>query len=147
MKRTTAVYALALLAVGGGVLPAQAGTAKPTHGSYSVTLLPDPTPNATNTAGKPGCSGVSPAAIDKHALTVPRKGTLKVVLDSPDPTGQGKTDWDLYVETPAGEIIDGSHGGTSHEETATKFKSGQPVQIVVCNLAGEPTGNVTYDFS
>ena len=147
MKRTTAVYALALLAAGAGMLPAQAaGKVKPMHGSYTVSLAPDPSPNATNTAGKEGCSGVSPAGVDKHPLTLPGKGLLKVTLDSPDPTGQGVTDWDLYVVDSTGTIIDGSHGGTSHEETATKFKTAQPVTIVVCNLAGEPNGTVTYDF-
>ena len=147
MKRTTAVYALALLAAAGGMLPAQAaGKVKPMHGSYTVSLTPDPSPNATNTAGKEGCSGVNPSSVDKHPLTLSGKGLLKVTLDSPDPTGHGVTDWDLYVEDASGTIIDGSHGGTSHEETATKFKAGQALTIVVCNLAGQPSGTVTYDF-
>jgi hypothetical protein len=134
-----------------GIAPAHAATTKPKpkpiNKTYALTLPPDPTPNATNTAGMPGCTGLNPASTDKHPFTVPAKGTLKVVLDSPDPTGHGVTDWDLYVLDSDGSILDSSHGGTSHEETFDKFKKKNPVTFWVCNLAGEPDATVHFTFT
>lgn len=127
----------------GAFVPANAA-AKGFAGSYTLNLLPDPSPDAFNTAGKSNCFNLNPAAVDKHALTVPSAGKLTVVLDSPDPTGAGVTDWDLYVLDKNGDALGESAGGTSHEETTVKFKSKSPLTIVVCNLAGQPSGKVTY---
>jgi len=151
----------ALLAVAAlSAAPAHAATKKkpkpkPIHGSYAVQLVPDPTPNATNEAGKPGCTGVSPKGVDNHAFKVPAAGTLHVVLDSVDPTGAPGagpagnigTDWDLYLIDTDGSIYDGSHGATSHEEVTDKFKRGQPLTIQVCNLLGQPDAKVTWTFT
>jgi hypothetical protein len=152
MNRRTAVVATALTVAVLGALPSQAATKakpkpkpKPITGGYSLTLLPDPSPNVTNTAGRPGC-GVLPQAQDKHAFTVPAAGTLRVVLDSPDPTKQKLTDWDLYLLDPDG-IRTSSKGGTSHEEIVEPFKAKTPVTFWVCNLAGQPSGTVTYTFT
>jgi hypothetical protein len=150
-RRLTSLAALLAVAALSSA-PAHAATKKkakpkPIHGSYTVTLLPDPTPNATNLAGMPGCTGVSPAAVDNHAFKVPAAGTLNVVLDSADPTGTSNTDWDLYLIDTDGSVLDGSHGGTSHEEVTDKFKKGQPLTIQVCNLIGQPSGTVTYTFT
>lgn len=148
MRRHLAVAAaVALVAV--SLTSAEAATRKPApkHGSYTLTLLPDPTPNATNVVGMDGCSGVSPAGKDRHTLTIPARGTLKVVLDSPDPTGSGVTDWDLYLVQPDGQVYDSSHGGTSHEEIVTKFKHAQKMFVDACNLAGQPSGTVTWVFT
>ena len=146
MSRRPAV-ALAVLAVAAaGTLPAYAAKPKPRpiHGSYKVNLLPDPTANATTD----GC-GVIPQSQDKHAFTVPAAGKLQVVLDSPNPTGNeaASTDWDLNLLDQDGEIIDSSTGPTAHEEMSDKFKQKTPVTIWVCNLAGEPSGTVTYTFT
>lgn len=151
------LVALALVTVAAvSVAPAQAAKPKPKpiKGSYAVTAYPDPTPNATNEAGRPGC-GVLPTGQNKHPFTVPGKGTLRVVLDSPDPTGTPSagpagsvgTDWDLYVLDSDGSILDSSKGATSHEETTDKFKKKQGVTFWVCNLAGEPNATVSYTFT
>lgn len=149
--RRSLTSAAALVAVAGlaAAVPADATTRKPApkRGAYTLQLPPDPTPNATNTVGMDGCSGLSPASKDHHALAIPAKGTLKVVLDSPDPTGAGVTDWDLYVMESDGEIYDASHGGTSHEVTTSKFKRAQKVYIDVCNLAGQPDAKVSWVFT
>jgi len=146
-RLTTCAGLIAVAAL--GIAPAHAAVKKPKPitKSYQLTLPPDPTPNATNTAGMPGCTGISPASADKHAFTVPAKGTLKVVLDSPDPTSTGNTDWDLYVLDSDGSILDSSHGGSSHEETFDKFKKKNPVTFWVCNLLGQPDATVTYTFT
>ena len=149
------LVAVALLAAAAvTTVPAHAATKpkpKPIKGSYTVTLVPDPTPNATNTIGKDGCTGVSPKGVDNHAFKVPAAGKLNVVLDSPDPTGApgglAGTDWDLYLLDSDGIIVDSSHGGTSHEETVDKFKKAQKLTIQVCNLAGQPDATVTYTFT
>ena len=151
MSRRPAVALAVLTAAAVSVVPAHAATKpkpKPIKASYTLTLLPDPTPNATNSIGKEGC-GVIPQSQNKHPFTVPAAGTLKVVLDSPNPTGNStaSTDWDLYVLDADGAIMDSSHGGTSHEETTDKLKKKQGVTLWVCNLAGEPSGTVTYTFT
>src|SRR5207302_4764162 len=66
---------------------------KTMKGSYSVTLVPDPTIDVQGQLGN-DCKNVDPKSIDVHALTLPGTGTLHVVLDSPDPTGTGSFDWD-----------------------------------------------------
>jgi hypothetical protein len=144
IRRIVPLAAIGVLALG-AVMPAQAAPKK-FAGSYSVTLLPDPTPNAFVLAGKENCFNVNPAAVDKHPLTVPRAGKLSIVLDSPDPTGTGNTDWDLFLVDKGGETIDSSHGGSSHEEVTSKFKGKADVTIIVCNLVGQPNGTVTYSL-
>ena len=94
-----------------------------------------------------GCTKLDALATDQHPFTVPAAGRLHVVLDSPDPTGTGSTDWDLYVEGADGSELDSSHGGTSHEETTTPFKNKTALSFVVCNLAGAPNGTVSYTFT
>ena len=151
MSRRPAV-ALALIAAAAiSTVPAHAAAKKPkpVKGSYTLSLLPDPTPNAFNLAGKDGC-GVLPQGQDKHPFTVPGKGTLTVVLDSANPVPDnpaGGTDWDLYVLDSDGTILDSSTGGTPHETTTDKFKKKQGVTFWVCNLAGEPSGTVSYTFT
>jgi hypothetical protein len=149
--RTTVVTAALTVAVL-GALPSQAATKakpkpkpKPITGSYALTLVPDPSPNVTNVANKPGC-GVVPQGQDKHGFTVPAAGTLRVVLDSPDPTGKKVTDWDLYLLDTDG-ILSSSTGATSHEEVAEAFSRKTAVTIWVCNLVGAPNGTVSYTFT
>lgn len=149
--RTAAAIALAA-AVSVGVVPAHAAVKKPKPitGSYPLTLLPDPTPEATNEVpGHEGC-GVLPQSQDKHAFAVPAAGTLQVTLTSPDPTG-GKQlaglDWDLYILDSTGAILDSSAGATANEATVTKLKKKQGLTFWVCNLIGEPSGKVSYAFT
>lgn len=117
---------------------------KTMKGSYSVTLLPDPSPNAP---GRDSCGVVNPKSMDVHPLTLPGTGTLRVVLDSPDPTGQGVTDWDLVILDSHNTEYDSSTGGTSHEETYDPGMKKGKVSIEVCNLAGGPSGTVNYTYT
>ena len=147
MSRRLALTALPVVAIALAVVPAHAAAPKQIKGSYDVTKPPNPTLEATGQASD-GCdSSPIPSGTDDHAFKVPAAGTLQVVLDSPDPTGTGNTDWDLYVLDADREVIDSSHGGSSHEETVSKFKKGAPVTIQVCNLAGSPEAKVSYTFT
>jgi hypothetical protein len=141
LRRIVPLAAVAVVAVG-AYMPAQA--APKFAGSYSVSLLPDPTPNAFHAAGNGNCFNLNPAAVDRRALKVPGKGKLSIVLDSPDPTGTGNTDWDLYVTDKDGESLGEGNGATSHEEVVIKFKKAETINVAVCNLAGAPDGTVTY---
>src|SRR3954471_23939691 len=141
MNRRLALLVLPLAVAGLAAAPAHAG-GKVVKGSYAVTLTPDPTLEAST-----ACEAVLPSAVDNHPVTLPGPGTLAVVLDSPDPTGTGSTDWDLEILDADGSVNTGSEGGTSHEEASAKYKKGQQVTIQVCNLAGSPNGTVSYVFT
>ena len=141
MTRRIALLVTTLAVAGLAATPAHAG-GKVVKGSYAVTLTPDPTLEAST-----ACEAVLPSAVDNHPLTVSGPGTLSVVLDSPDPTGTGNTDWDLEILDPDGTVNSGSEGGSSHEEATAKYKNGQRVTIQVCNLAGAPNGTVSYVFT
>jgi hypothetical protein len=144
LRRIVPLAAVAVVAAG-AFMPAQAAPKK-FAGSYSVTLLPDPTPNAFHAAGNGNCFNLNPAAVDRRELKVPSKGKLTLILDSPDPTGTGNTDWDLYVTDKSGESLGEGTGGTSHEEVVIKFKKAETINVAVCNLAGAPDGTVTYSL-
>jgi hypothetical protein len=152
MNRRFTVFIAALTVAALGVLPSQAAKPKPKPKpkpitvTYKLSLLPDPTPNVTGLV-KDGC-GVLPQSQDKHPFTVPAAGTLKIVLDSPDPTGSpvGGTDWDLYLLDDEG-IRTSSTTEFSHEELAEPFKKKTDTTIWVCNLAGMPDGTVKYTFT
>jgi hypothetical protein len=144
LRRILPLAAVAVVAVG-VTMPAQAAPKK-FAGSYALTLLPDPTPNVFVEAGMGDCQNVNPQSVDKHQLNVPRGGRMNIVLDSPDPTGTGNTDWDLYVLDSAGDELGASHGGSSHEETDFKLKGKQTITVIACNLAGQPSGTVTYSL-
>jgi hypothetical protein len=141
MSRRIALIVTTLAVAGLAAAPAHAG-GKVIKGSYTVTLTPDPTLEAGA-----ACEAVLPTAVDNHPFTVPGPGTLAVVLDSPDPTGTGNTDWDLELLDADGAVNTGAEGGTSHEEASAKYKKAQQVTIQVCNLAGAPSGTVTYVFT
>jgi hypothetical protein len=147
MSRRLALTATTLLVAALAAAPAHAGASKSKtiKGSYKVTLTPDPTLEVTGQVGD-GCQALIPSAVDNHEFTVPGAGTLHVVLDSPDPTGSGNADWDLWILDSDGSVLDGSHGASSHEETTDKFKKGQKITISVCNLIGGSDGTVTYEF-
>ena len=146
MTRRLALAAATVVVAALSIAPAHAGGAKVIKGSYTVNLPPDPTAEATGEVSD-GCSAILPTAIDKHAFTIPGPGSLDVVLDAPDPAGSPATDWDLYLLDADGTINTGSNGATSHEETVAKYKTGQKITIEVCNLAGAPTGNISYVFT
>jgi hypothetical protein len=161
-RRLAAVSAALVLAV--CVAPAHAATKKakpkpkpkPLTGSYTLSLPPDPTTEVTGEVPgqAPGCNGVSPLSMDSRTIKLPAKGTLHVVLDSPDPTGtpsvgplQVGTDWDLFTTEADGSDAGSSHGATSHEETTEKILRATTRTITVCNLLGQPDATVKWIFT
>ncbi len=151
-RRLTAALALTAAAVTAGALPSEAATKakpKPITGSYTLTLVPDPSPNSSAATGTSGCTGVIPQSTDKHPFAVPGAGTLQVVLDGDDPA-KGATpagvDWDLYINDASGEVAS-SHGGTAHEEVSFKLKKKTGLTFIVCNLGGPPNGKVSFSFT
>ncbi len=144
VRRTLSLAAVAVMAAG-AFLPAHAATPK-FAGSYKVTLQPDPTINVFSTADMKNCFSLRPEAVDKHKLVVPTAGKLKVVLDSPDPTGRNVTDWDMYIVDSSDGLLGKGSGATSHEEVTITFKKKTPITVIVCNLAGTNEGTVTYSL-
>lgn len=147
LRRLIAV--IAVLAVASiGVLPSQAAAKKKKpdlKGGYTLTLYPDPSEEVLTMRGE-GCQNVLPIGVDKRKLSVPAAGKLTVTLSSPDPTGKGVTDWDLYLIDADGVGIDASHGGSSEEQTMTKFKKKATFEVQVCNLVGNTKGTVSWVF-
>src|SRR3954453_22404000 len=122
MRRHALIAATA--AIAGRVLvaswPAGAATdeAKPKplkvlKGAYTATAVPDPTMEGTGEAGMQ-CFNVNPESVDNHPLSLPGRGMLKIVLDSPDPA-KNKLDWDLYLLDAKGNVLSGSDGTSAHE--------------------------------
>jgi hypothetical protein len=148
MSRRLALTTVPLVGLALAIAPAHAaGTPKPINGSYEVDLPPNPTLEATGQTGD-GCdTSPIPSGTDDHAFKVPAAGTLDVRLDSPDPTGTGNADWDLYILDADRNVINGSHGATSQEQTIDKFKKAEPVLIQVCNLIGGTKATVKYTFT
>lgn len=150
MRRRAVITATTVIA-GCSVVAATAAGAtthkkpvKVKKGSYTVTAVPDPTMEATGFAGME-CKNINPASADNHKLTLPGTGLLKIVLDSPDPTGN-KMDWDLHLLDAKGNIISSSNGATAHEEIDQPNVRGT-VTIRACNLLGEPTATVNWVFT
>lgn len=140
---TAAVAVLTLAGLAASV-PAEAAKKrpKPITGSYTVTLPPDPSGNVDGV----GCAGQLPAGEDRHAFTIPAKGTLKLHLSGVDPVGSG-LDWDLGLLDAGGNAIALSTGGTSEEEILQKFKRKEAVLFQACNLTGLPEATITYTFT
>ena len=141
---STAVLTSATLLAASAASAAPAKKIKVKKGSYTVTALPDPTMEATGEAGME-CYNIDPQSADNHPLTLPGKGLLQIVLDSPDPS-KNHMDWDLHLLDSKGNIIASSNGGTAHEEIDMPNLKGKVV-IRSCNLAGEPTATVNWTFS
>ena len=153
--RLTVTVAL-LAACSVGLTPAHAGTKKPKpiKGSYQVALNPDPTADAFSSSGTSdpvdGNCGAIGASQDAHAFKIPAAGTLKVVLDAPNPLPASTPlgpDWDLHILDSDGSELSASTSETSHEETTDKFKKKQAVTFLVCNITGSPTATVSYTFT
>ena len=143
----TAITVAVAIAGTAAATGASAATKAKTHvmkGQYTVTALPDPTVEATDETGT-SCANINPAAVDLHALNLPAKGLLHVVLDGTDPTGA--LDWDLYLLDAKGNEIGGSNGASSHEEIYLPNVGRGKVTIKACNLAGAPSATVTYAFT
>ena len=127
----------------GGAYAQSAAKSKVLKGGYQLTLPPDPTMEATGQLNME-CFNIDPLSVDSHPLTLPAKGTIKVDLTSTDPTG--KTDWDLYLLDPKGNVLGASNGPTASEEINARAGGGK-VTIRACNLLGQPQASVKYVFT
>ena len=138
MSRRLAIAVVVLAVATGAVAPAMAAP-KPVKGSYSVSLLPDPTLNAME-----GCEALNPAAVDDHPFTIPSAGVFNVKLAAESLNGQA--DWDMYLVAD-GEILAASESPTTAEEINAKFKGKKSLSIQVCNLVGTPDGTISFTFT
>jgi hypothetical protein len=143
MNRTAAltlgVLAAATVAAPGAV----AAPPKPITKTYTATA---PMPDPTNWAGQgySVCAQNVPGSFHIEEFKIPAAGTLKVELSKFD------GDWDsLLVDSKGRELTYGGAGDLGGSEVMqVKFKkAGETVQIVACNWAGGPTGEVTYTFT
>jgi len=142
MNRTVAVT-LGILTAATAVAPAAvANPTKPITKTYSVTA---PAPDPSNWAGQgySVCAQNVPGSYHIEPFKVPAAGTLKVELSKF--TG----DWDLLLMDGKGKELayGGSSDVTGSEISQVKFKKAGEVQIVACNWAGGPTGEVTYTYT
>ena len=142
----TVIAAGVAVATLGSAIGASAATKPKTHtlkGSYDLTLLPDPTVEATDETGT-NCANINPQAADLHAVNLPGKGLLNVKLESTDPTGTA-LDWDLYLLDSKGNELGESTGASSDEQIIAPAKG--KVTIKACNLMGAPTATVSYVYT
>lgn len=149
MKRL-AVSVAVLACAGLACTPSYAAPKKKqVKATYTVTLAPDPTANVFTTAGVANQCGANPQAKNHHAFTVPAAGILAIVLDAKDPAPGTPYvfDWDLYLNDATGNALNEGTSSEAHEEITTKFKKGATVDIVTCNLNGQPQATVSYVFT
>ena len=142
MNRTVAVTLGILTAAATVAAPAAVANPKPVTKTYTATApLPDPS-NFTGD-GYSVCAQNVPQSFHIEEFKVPAAGTLKVVL------GAFQGDWDLLLMDGKGkELAAGGALPPATEEIAqVKFKKAGVVQIVACNWAGGPTGEVTYTYT
>jgi hypothetical protein len=151
VRLTATVVLSAATAAAVAAAPADAAVKKrpkPIKGSYTVTLPPDPTKEATSVTTD-GCSGLIPVSKDSHKFTAPAAGTLKVTLAGQTPDGKPSAallDWDLYLMQDGG-VEAASDGATSFEEVFMKVKKKTAFTFDVCNLDGLPSATVSYVFT
>lgn len=151
MSTRRVVSLAAVVAVAFCSSPSMAAKKKPAPitGTYGVTLVPDPTANVLSTAGRPGNCGLNPGAQNKHVFTVPAAGVLKLTIDAQDPKPGTPYvfDWDIFLLDAAGANLADGNSSEAHEEIAQKFKKGQQVTFLACNLNGVPNATVAYTFT
>ena len=137
---TLAALAAATVAAPGAV--AAPPKPKPITKTYTATA---PMPDPTNWAGQgySVCAMNVPQSYHIEEFKAPAAGTLKVTLS------KFEGDWDSLLLNDKGDEM--TYGGSSdvagEEVMQMKFKKAQTVQIIVCNWAGGPTGEVTYTFT
>ena len=149
VRRAVSLALLAAVAVSASPSHAAGKKKPPVKGSYAVTLMPDPSANVLTTAGQPGQCGVNPRAQDRHSFTVPAAGYLAVTLDAQDPKPGTPYvfDWDVFLLDSTGGALAEGNSSEAHEEIGAKFKKGQTVTILSCNLNGVPNATVSYAFT
>jgi hypothetical protein len=140
MSRRT--LSLVVVAAVSGALAAPALSAPPKGFKKSFTYQ-DATADVTASAvSGQACDGMIAAFAEPPIqVTVPAKGTLKVVLDNVG-------DWALDVRDSKGRILSGSDGGTpeAKEAVTVKLKAAGKYLIYPCNVGGAPTSAGTYEY-
>lgn len=139
--RTALVAAVGLLAAGGSLSPALAGSSGVVRGSWTATASPDPT--GENPVSGKQCDPTLPSGRATHNFTVPGKGVLEVHLNN-------QLDWSGDLRDGSGDVLGSADGGgspTDVEEFSVSFKKKTAVVIGACNLEGEPSVNVTWTFT
>lgn len=129
-----AVAPLALVAV--ATLPSSAAP-KPMSGSYTA---------AAATPGAPDCDGTAPGSLHSAPIKVPGAGRMTAELSG------FLGDWDFYLRSNGSELsasAGGDIGGAmdAKETVSAKVKKAGTIDIVSCNWAGGPTGNVKWTFT
>ncbi len=149
-RLTVSIAVLACAAVTAGPSSAAPKKKPPIKGSYKVTAVPDPTANVFTAAGQGGQCG---ATVDRtqnyHPFTIPAAGRLTLVLDAKDPRPGTPYvfDWDLFLNGSDGSSLAEATSSEAHEEISHKFKKGQKVVFLTCNLNGDPEATVSYTFT
>lgn len=142
MNRTTVLTLAALVAATAAAPLAVAAPPKPITKTYTATA---PMPDPSNWAGQSYsvCAMNVPQSYHIEEFKAPAAGTLKVVLS------KFEGDWDsLLLDAKGNEMAYGGASDIAGEEVLqVKFKKAADVQIIVCNWAGGPTGEVTYTFT
>ena len=138
---TIAVTAAVSAAVSG---IAQATHKKPITKSYTATAPnPDPT-NFSPSARYSVCEQTVPGSFHVEEFTAPEPGTIKAELSG------YVGDWDFLFTDEKGREL-GNSGLTAFmgepEKITYKFKKPGTINIIACNWAGGPTGNVKYTFT
>ena len=142
MNRTAALT-LGVLTAATVVAPGALGAPpKPITKTYEATA---PAPDPSNYAGQgySVCAQNVPGSFHTEEFKAPAAGSLKVELTD----YQG--DWDLLLMDGKGkELATGGSSDLGTPEIATvKLKKPGVIQIVACNWAGGPTGQVKYTFT
>ncbi len=106
----------------------------------SFTAMALPFPVGSYDDGEGCIHGVENVHKVSHEFSPPFSGVLTV--ETAQPIG----DWDLFILDDAGKVItESSDSQGVAEEVSLKLKAKQNVSIVVCNWAGEPAIEVSYE--
>lgn len=131
-------------------VPASAGP-KPIEKKFDVTI-PAPMLGSTGSISVGCAAGPADSAASTHRekFTAPGTGTLKVEV-----TGF-VGDWDIALDAAGKRVAEGDNAssvdgnpstGTTVEKLTFKVKKAGPLEIIVCNFVGGPSGKGKYTFT
>ena len=141
MRIRTALLASLVVAL---PLATVAQAAPPKNFKKTVTFTdgtPDPSGNA-NSGNENHCSGKLPQEAP-ISVKVPGPGYLEVSI------GGFQGDWSLQVKGADGEVLGGDdvNPPSEFESVSIRFKKGETVGILPCNMSGTPQAEVTYSYT